>query len=145
MGPMMKVLVCIDGSKASHNVVSFIKTNWVGKDFDLHFLFVEEPLSGVQVLLETDEYLELLLTLHRKIKTLIENYAEDLRQCGFTVHTTLSSGKISEQVATHCKENHFDLVVLGRNTQQSPFSSFSTSITNSVPGPVLIIKDQLYE
>jgi len=113
----MKILMGIDDSKFSGDVLRAIVEQFRTENTEVRVLHVLEPIAPAPPQMAAG-YAPELEDQKKPARELVERIAKDLRSAGFKVDTTVEVGDIRETIIDSAAEWYADLIVVGSHGQR---------------------------
>jgi len=113
----MKILMGIDDSKFSGDVLRAIVEQFRTENTEVRVLHVLEPIAPAPPQMAAG-YAPELEDQKKPARELVERIAKDLRSAGFKVDTTVEVGDIRETIIDSAAEWCADLIVVGSHGQR---------------------------
>jgi len=113
----MKILVGIDDSKSSVDVVRAIATQFRTENTEIRVLHVLQPIAPAPPQMAPG-YAPELEDQKEPARKLVERIAKELRSAGFEVDTAVEVGDIRERIIDRAAEWRADLIVVGSHGQR---------------------------
>ena len=114
----MKILVGIDGSKISGDVLRAVVTQFRTEETEVRVLHVLQPISPSAPPQMAARYAPELEDQKQEARELVERIAKELRNAGFKVDIAVEVGDIRERIIDSAAEWRADLIVLGSHGQR---------------------------
>ena len=140
----MKILLPTDGSAASLQAITFLlgNRNWFQPPLEFHLINVQQPVRGdVGRFVGQDE----VRSYHHDegIKCLAAARAVlDAAKVGYAFHVTVGDDA-GALIARFAREQHFDLIAIGKKGQSAIagalLGSVATSVSRASSVPVLLV------
>jgi len=128
----MKILMGIDDSKSSENLVRALVTQFRTENAEILALHVLEPVEPVAPPQMAQGYAPELEDQKRPALILLERIADELRRAGFSVQTSVEIGDVRETVIETAVEWHADLILVGSHGKRGIRSFLLGSVAESV-------------
>jgi nucleotide-binding universal stress UspA family protein len=113
----MKILVGIDDSKFSEDVVRAIVTQFRTENTEVRVLHVLQPIAPAPPQMAPG-YAPELEVQKKPAQELVERIAKELRSAGFNVNVAVEIGDIRETIIDSAAEWSADLIVVGSHGQR---------------------------
>jgi nucleotide-binding universal stress UspA family protein len=113
----MKILIGIDESKSSGDVLKAVVTQFRTENTDVRVLHVLQPFVPAPPQMAADYAPELEL-LKKPAHELVERIGKELRSAGFKVDTAVEIGDIRETIIDSAAAWRADLIVVGSHGQR---------------------------
>lgn len=114
----MKILVGIDDSQFSRNVVRAVMTQFRTENTEVRVLHVLQPMSPSAPPQMAVGYAPELEDQKKGAREIVERVASKLRSAGFQVDTAVEIGDIRERIIDSAAEWRANLIVLGSHGQR---------------------------
>ena len=128
----MRVLIAIDDSTFSENVIRAVKT-WIRHEntevLVLHLLQPVEPVPPPEM---AQDYAPELESEMQPARALVERIAGELRRSGFTAQSEVRIGDVTETVLDRAAEWHADLIAVGSHGHRRIHDILLGSVAESV-------------
>ena len=108
----MKILVGVDDSKSSGDVLRAVVTQFRTENTEVRVLHVLEPIAPAPPQMAAG-YAPELEGLKKPAHELVERIGKELRDAGFKVDTAVEVGDIRETIIDSAASWHADLIVVG--------------------------------
>jgi len=128
----MKILMGIDDSKSSENLVRALVTQFRTENAEILALHVLEPVEPVAPPQMAQGYAPELEDQKRPAFILLERIADELRRAGFSVQTSVEIGDARETVIETAVKWHADLILVGSHGKRGIRSFLLGSVAESV-------------
>ncbi|MBN1784682.1 MAG: universal stress protein [Candidatus Bathyarchaeota archaeon] len=143
-----KILVALDGSKASNNALSFALELADNISADVELLTVVPPVflpSYSIYVLKSDAISECAKNLEISFRGVLSKAQEEVRQRKYKtkVTTRFEKGEPSEKIVEVANQGGFDLIIIGSRGlggRVSALGSVSSRVVDKSNCPVLIVK-----
>jgi nucleotide-binding universal stress UspA family protein len=109
----MKILMGIDDSKSSGDVLTAIVKQFQPEKTEIRVLHVVQPLVPTAPPQMAAGYAPELEEQKKEARELVERVAKGLRSAGFKVETAVDLGDPRERIIDSAAECHADLIVVG--------------------------------
>jgi len=113
----MKILMGIDDSKFSGDVLRAVVTHFRTENTEVRLLHVLEPVAPAPPQMAAG-YAPELEDQKKPARELVERIANELRSVGFKVDTAVEVGDIRETIIDSAAEWRADLIVVGSHGQR---------------------------
>ncbi len=113
----MKILIGIDDSKVSGDVLRAIVTQFRTEHTEIRVLHVLQPLAPAPPQM-AEGYAPELEDQKKPAHELVERIAKELRSAGFKVDTAVEVGDIRERIIDSAAEWGADLIVVGSHGER---------------------------
>ena len=113
----MKILIGIDDSKVSGNVLRAIVTQFRIEHTEVRVLHVLQPIAPAPPQMAA-AYAPELEDQKKPARALVERIAQELRSAGFKVDAAVEVGDIRERIIDSAAEWDADLIVIGSHGQR---------------------------
>ncbi len=113
----MKILMGIDDSKSSGDVLRAVVTQFRTDHTEVRVLHVLQPIAPAPPQMAAG-YAPELEDQKEQARELVERIANELRSAGFKVETAIEVGDIRERVIDFAAEWRADLIVVGSHGQR---------------------------
>ncbi len=113
----MKILIGIDDSKVSGDVLRAIVTQFRTEHTEVRVLHVLQPIAPAPPQMAAG-YAPELEDQKKPARELVERIAQELRSAGFKVDTAVEVGDIRERIIDSAAEWDADLIVVGSHGQR---------------------------
>jgi nucleotide-binding universal stress UspA family protein len=113
----MKILIGIDDSKVSGDVLRAIVTQFRTEHTEIRVLHVLQPLTPAPPQM-AEGYAPELEDQKKPAHELVERIAKELRSAGFKVDTAVEVGDIRERIIDSAAEWGADLIVVGSHGER---------------------------
>ena len=113
----MKILMGIDDSKFSGDVLRAIVTQFRTENTEVRILHVLQPIAPAPPQMAPG-YAPELEDQKKPARELVERIANELRSAGFKVNTAVEVGDIRETIIDSAAESRADLIVVGSHGQR---------------------------
>ena len=145
---MKKILVALDGSKASNNALNFALQLAEMSSASLELLTVVPPVflpSYSIYVLKSDALAACAKELETSFRGVLSKAQEDVRKRkqSFKISTRFEKGEPSEKIVEVAETGGFDLIVMGSRGiggRISALGSVSSRVVDKSSCPVLIVK-----
>jgi universal stress protein A len=128
----MRVLIAIDDSTFSENVIRAVKT-WIRhENTEVLVLHVLQPVEPVPPPEMAQDYAPELESEMQPAHDLVERIAGELRRSGFTAQSEVRIGDVTETVLDRAAEWHADLIAVGSHGHRSIHDLLLGSVAESV-------------
>ena len=114
----MKILMAIDASKFSEDVLSAVKAQFRAQDTEVCVLHVLQPVSPAPPPQMAAAYVPELESQKKPAHELVERIASALQKAGFKVTGVVEIGDIREKIIDSAAEWQADLIVVGSHGQR---------------------------
>jgi nucleotide-binding universal stress UspA family protein len=128
----MKVLIGIDDSKFSEDVIQAVVTQLRPENTEVLVLHELEPISLLSPPEMAQGYAPELEEQKEPARELVERFAKKLRGAGFEASTAVEIGDVRVSILDTATEWHADLIVIGSHGRKGIESFFLGSVTESV-------------
>jgi nucleotide-binding universal stress UspA family protein len=128
----MKVLMGIDDSKFSEDVIQAVVTQLRPENAEVLVLHVLEPISLLAPPEMAQGYAPELEEQKKPARELVERFAKKLRGAGFEASTAVEIGDVRVSILDTATEWHADLIVIGSHGRKGIESFLLGSVTESV-------------
>jgi nucleotide-binding universal stress UspA family protein len=128
----MKILMGIDDSKSSENLVSALVTQFRTENAEILALHVLEPVEPVAAPEMAQGYAPELDDQKKPAFQLLEQGASELRSAGFSVRTSVEIGDARETIIETAITWGADLILVGSHGQRGIQSFLLGSVSESV-------------
>jgi nucleotide-binding universal stress UspA family protein len=128
----MRVLVPVDESTSSAEIVKAISVQIRPQNAEVRVLHVLQPIAGSVPPQMSPGYTPELEPFARPAKDLLAKTAETLRAAGFKVEAILKKGDIRETIIDSAEEWNADLIVLGSHNHSEAHRFLLGSVAESV-------------
>ena len=128
----MKVLMGIDDSKFSEDVVQAVVTQLRPANTEVLVLHVLEPISLLAPPEMAQGYAPELEEQKKPARELLERFAKKLRGAGFEASTVVEIGDVRVSILDTATEWHADLIVIGSHGRKGIEGFLLGSVTESV-------------
>ena len=143
-----KILVALDGSKASTNALNFALGLAELSSADIELLTIVPPVflpSYSIYVLKSDALAACAKELEVSFRGVLSKAQKEImkRKTGFKVSTRFEKGEPSEKIVDVAKNGGFDLIIMGSRGiggRVSTLGSVSSRVIDKSPCPVLIVK-----
>jgi len=129
---VMRILMGIDDSKSSKNLVRALVTQFRTENAEILALHVLEPVEPVAPPEMAQGYAPELEDQKKPAFILLERIADELRRAGFSVQTSVEIGDVRETVIETAVEWHADLILVGSHGKRGIRSFLLGSVAESV-------------
>ncbi len=113
----MKILVGVDDSKFSGDVLRAVVTQFRTENTEVRILHVLQPIAPAPPQMAAG-YAPELEDQKKPARELVERIADGLRSAGFKVDTAIEVGDIRESIIDSAEEWSADLIVVGSHGQR---------------------------
>jgi nucleotide-binding universal stress UspA family protein len=113
----MKILMAIDDSKFSGDVLRAIVTQFRTQNCEVRVLHVLQPIAPAPPQMAPG-YAPELEDQKKPARELVERIAKELRNAGFKVNTAVQIGDVRETIIDSAMEWSADLIVVGSHGQR---------------------------
>ena len=113
----MKILMGIDDSKFSGDVLRAVVTQFRMEHTEVRVLHVLQPIAPAPPQMAPG-YAPELEDQSKPARALVERLAKELRSAGFKVDTSVEIGDIRERIIDYAEEWHADVIVVGSHGQR---------------------------
>lgn len=113
----MKILIGIDDSKVSGDVLRAMVTQFRTEHTEVRVLHVLQPIAPAPPQMAAG-YAPELEDQKKPARELVERIAQELRSAGFKVDTAVEVGDIRERIIDSAAEWDADLIVVGSHGQR---------------------------
>ena len=142
----MKILIGIDDSKSSGDVLRAIARQFRTEDTNVRVLHVLQPIVPSAPPQMAPGYAPELEDQKKGVRELVERVAKELRSAGFTVDTAVEVGDIRERIIDSASEWGADLIVVGshgrRGIQRFLLGSVAEFVARHAKCSVEIVRTQ---
>ena len=128
----MKVLIGIDDSKFSENVIQAVVNQFRPENTEALVLHVLQPVEPVAPPEMAQGYAPELEEQKKPAHAMVERVADELRIAGFKAYTAVKVGDVKESILDTAAEWHADLIVLGSHGRRGIQSFLLGSVEESV-------------
>lgn len=129
----MKVLIGIDNSKFSENVIQAVVNQFRPKNTEVLVLHVLQPIAAMAPPEMAQGYAPELEDQKKPARALVERIAKKLRRVGFKAHTAVEIGDVERvSILDTAAEWHADLIAVGSHGQRGIESFLLGSVAESV-------------
>jgi len=128
----MKVLIGIDDSKFSEDVIQAVVTQLRPQNTEVLVLHVLEPISLGAPPEMAQGYAPELEEQKKPAHELVERFAKKLRGAGFEASTAVEIGDVRVSILDTATEWHADLIVIGSHGRKRIESFLLGSVAESV-------------
>jgi nucleotide-binding universal stress UspA family protein len=128
----MKVLIGIDDSKFSQDVIQAVVTQFRPENTGVLVLHVLEPISLGAPPEMAQGYAPELEEQKKPAHELVEQCAKKLREAGFEASTAVEIGNVRACILDTAKECHADLIVIGSRGRRGIENFLLGSVAESV-------------
>jgi len=128
----MKVLVGIDDSKFSENLVRALVTQFRTENAEILALHVLQPVEPVAPPEMAQGYAPELDDQQKPAFALLERIEVELRRAGFRVQTSVKIGDVRETIIETAVQWHADLILVGSHGKRDVQSFLLGSVAESV-------------
>jgi nucleotide-binding universal stress UspA family protein len=128
----MKILMGIDDSKFSKNLVRALVTQFRTEDAEILALHVLEPVEPVAPPEMSQGYAPELEDQKKPAIMLLERIADELRRAGFRVQTSVKIGDARETIIETAITWNADLILVGSHGKRGIQSFLLGSVSESV-------------
>lgn len=155
-GSSLRILLCVDGSRASQSALNALTTNINTESAEITLLhIVETPwvnlgldqdwfdLGGETREQKSSEF-QLEEELQVEANEIIADAVEQLTRHGLDVTTVIAEGNPASQILGQAEEDEYDLIVLGASgatdMKHRMLGSVSAKVTGQAPCSVAVVK-----
>ena len=128
----MKILMGIDDSKSSENLVSALVTQFRTENAEILALHVLEPVEPVAPPEMSPGYAPELEDQKKPAFILLQPIADELRRAGFRVETAVEMGDARETIIEKAITWNAELILVGSHGQRGIQSFLLGSVSESV-------------
>jgi universal stress protein A len=128
----MKVLIGIDDSKFSENVIQAVVNQFRPENTEVLVLHVLQPVEPVPPPEMSQDYAPELEGQKQPARALVERTAGELRRAGFTAQTEVLIGDVTETILDRAAQWRADLITVGSHGQRSIREFLLGSVAESV-------------
>jgi nucleotide-binding universal stress UspA family protein len=128
----MKVLVAIDESSSTAEVLKAIKAQMIPARTELRILHVLQPIAGSVPPQMSPGYAPELEPFAKPARELLANAAKTLDAAGFKTETALKKGDVRETIIDTAAEWGADLIVVGSHDHNGAHRFLLGSVAESV-------------
>jgi nucleotide-binding universal stress UspA family protein len=128
----MKVLMGIDNSKFSKDVIQAVVTQYRPENTEVLVLHVLEPISLLAPPEMAQGYAPELEEQKEPAHALVEGIAKELRESGFKAHTAVKIGDVRVSILDAATAWHADLILVGSHGQRGIESFLLGSVAEFV-------------
>ena len=128
----MRVLLGIDNSKFSEDVIRAVVTQFRLEDTEVLVLHVLEPISLMAPPEMAQGYAPELEEQKKPALELVERFAKKLRGAGFETRTAVMIGDVRVSILDTATEWHADLILVGSHGRRGIESFLLGSVAESV-------------
>ena len=128
----MKILMGIDDSKSSKNLVHALVTQFRTENAEILALHVLEPVEPVAPPEMAQGYAPELEDQKKPALILLERIADELRRAGFSVQTSVQIGDVRETLIETAVQWHADLILVGSHGKRGIRRFLLGSVAESV-------------
>ena len=128
----MKVLMGIDDSKFSEDVIQAVVVQFRPENTEVLVLHVLEPISLLAPPEMAQGYAPELEEQKKPARELVERFAKKLRGAGFEASTAVEIGDVRVSILDTATEWHADLIVIGSHGRKGIERLLLGSVTESV-------------
>lgn len=128
----MKILMGIDDSKSSTNLVRALVTQFRTENAEILALHVLEPVEPVAPPEMAQGYAPELEDQKKPALILLERIADELRRAGFSVQTSVEIGDVRETLIETAVQWHADLILVGSHGKRGIRRFLLGSVAESV-------------
>ena len=140
----MKVLMGIDDSKFSENVIQAVVTQLRTENTEVLVLHVLQPIVSLAPPEMAQGYAPELEDQEKPGHALVQRIANELRKAGFKAETTVKIGDVRVSILDIAAEWHADLIVVGslgrRGIQRFLLGSVADSVARHAKCSVEIVR-----
>ena len=128
----MKVLIGIDDSKFSENVIQAVVNQFRPENTEVLVLHVLQPIAAMAPPEMAQGYVPELEDQKKPARALVERIAKKLRRVGFKAHTAVEIGDVRVSILDTAAEWHADLIAVGSHWQRGIESFLLGSVAESI-------------
>ena len=128
----MKILMGIDDSNSSENLVRALVTQFRPENAEVLALHVLEPVEPVAPPEMAQGYAPELEDQKKPALMRLERIADELRRTGFSVRTAVEIGDVGETILETAAEWHAYLIVVGSHGKRGFQSFLLVSVAESI-------------
>jgi|SRR5664280_109016 nucleotide-binding universal stress UspA family protein len=143
----MKILLGIDDSKSSGDVVAAIVKQFQPDKTEIRVMHVLQPLVPTAPPQMAAAYAPELEYQKKEALELVERIAGDLRSAGFITHTAIGLGDVREKIIDSAADLHADLIVVGSHgrtgIERFLLGSVAESVARNAKCSVLIVRGKV--
>jgi nucleotide-binding universal stress UspA family protein len=155
-GSSLRILLCVDGSRASQTALNSLTTYFNTESAEITLMHVVET-PWVNLGLDQDWFdrggetreqkgseIQLEEELQIEANEIIEDAAEQLTRHGLDVTTVIAEGNPATEILGQAEQDEYDLIVLGASgatdMKHTMLGSVSAKVTGQAPCSVAVVK-----
>lgn len=140
----MKILIAIDGSKFSEDIIHKVRECFNPQTTEVRILQVVTPVEFSAIPEMSRTYAPELDDMGREAHALVEKYAEEMRGAGYKTAAEVEMGDACETIVDTATDWEADLIVVGshghKGIQRVLLGSVTYSVVKKAHCSVLVVR-----